>query len=224
MSNSKALFRRPRIAGTDITCARANAAHQRNALTRANPLLSNALPLERRRCGRGCGRCSTPNLAHPNGKRHTRREIRKRIVASRRTAVVRQSAQIPSWGTAPAAFGCLMWGSSTASPFSAPAERTFAAHDESLGPGEPSAISKTAAHAHTAPPRRIGPTAHLAGSEFGRRLAACEARTKGHDEHGDGNLQEAHGVLPQRPISTADGWLIRARKGSLPIGEPRQTS
>lgn len=118
----------------------------------------------------------------------------------------------------------MLWGSSTAGPFSTPVERAFAAHDQSLGLGEPSAISVAAAHAHTAPARRVSPTAHLARSELGRRLANCQARSESDGKHRDGYPQAAHGVLPQRPISTTHGSLIRWCKESPRSNEPSESS
>lgn len=109
--------------------------------------------------------------------------------------------------------------SSAAAPFSQPAERAFTAHEGSDRPGERLAVGIAAAQAHAEPSRRVNRAADLARSELGRRISAGMARLGSKANHGDsrsnyGDPQVAHGALPLGPVSTADGSLIRARKGS----------
>ena len=113
--------------------------------------------------------------------------------------------------------------SSAAAPFSQPAERAFTAHEGSDRPGERLAVGVAAAQAHAEPSRRVNRAADLARSELGRGMSARKARFGRKGNHGNsrssyGDPQVAHGALPLGPVSTADGSLIRARKGSPSVG------
>ena len=113
--------------------------------------------------------------------------------------------------------------SSPATPVSASVERALAAHDQSLGPGEALAISMATAHAHTSPARWVSRTAHLTRSELGRRLVAREAGSGGEDNNCDGDPQEAHGVLPQGPVSTPRRFVdSSAQRKPRVVGKPSE--